>query len=164
MTTSFSRGISRCRFFRLCWRAPVILITCAGILPRDVEPISQAQPFLFSNEIALSTQGLVRRNAGCAAKMRVSIVIPCYNEKDTIEKVVEAVRNAPLTTKEMWRQATKPSKPLLSNRLSLKKIGLASSRNSLPSSRSEAVAFMMLEFHIADGLTRKARRLIGKTE
>src|SRR5260370_11382268 len=33
--------------------------------------------------------------------MRVSIVICCYNEKDTIEKVVEAVRNAPLNTKEI---------------------------------------------------------------
>src|SRR5438045_4710068 len=28
--------------------------------------------------------------------MKVSIVIPCYNEKNTIEKVIEAVRNAPL--------------------------------------------------------------------
>jgi glycosyltransferase involved in cell wall biosynthesis len=33
--------------------------------------------------------------------MKVSIVIPCYNEKDTIEKVVEAVRNAPLNSKEI---------------------------------------------------------------
>jgi glycosyltransferase involved in cell wall biosynthesis len=33
--------------------------------------------------------------------MKVSIVIPCYNEKDTIEKVVEAVRDAPLNTKEI---------------------------------------------------------------
>src|SRR6266705_1529647 len=33
--------------------------------------------------------------------MRVSIVIPCYNEKDTIEKIVEAVCNAPLKTREI---------------------------------------------------------------
>src|SRR6266481_5009821 len=33
--------------------------------------------------------------------MKVSIVIPCYNEKDTIEKIVEAVRNAPLTSREI---------------------------------------------------------------
>jgi glycosyltransferase involved in cell wall biosynthesis len=33
--------------------------------------------------------------------MKVSIVIPCYNEKQTIEKVVEAVRNAPLEAKEI---------------------------------------------------------------
>jgi len=33
--------------------------------------------------------------------MTVSIVIPCYNEKDTIGKVVEAVRNAPLNSKEI---------------------------------------------------------------
>src|SRR5207253_6228905 len=101
MTTSFSRGISSCRFFRLCWRAPVILITCAGILTRDVEPISQAQLFSFTSEIAFSTQCLARRNAVFVAKMKVSIVIPCYNEKNTIEKVVEAVRNAPLESREI---------------------------------------------------------------
>jgi glycosyltransferase involved in cell wall biosynthesis len=33
--------------------------------------------------------------------MKVSIVIPCYNEKNTIEKIVEAVRNAPLESKEI---------------------------------------------------------------
>jgi hypothetical protein len=38
----------------LCWRAPLILITCAGILTRSVEPSSQAQLLFFSSEIALS--------------------------------------------------------------------------------------------------------------
>src|SRR5436853_3710831 len=33
--------------------------------------------------------------------MTVSIVIPCYNEKNTIEKVIEAVRNAPLESREI---------------------------------------------------------------
>src|SRR5438270_9978468 len=33
--------------------------------------------------------------------MKVSIVIPCYNEKNTIEKVIEAVRNAPLESREI---------------------------------------------------------------
>lgn len=33
--------------------------------------------------------------------MKVSIVIPCYNEKSTIEKIVEAVRNAQLKQKEI---------------------------------------------------------------
>src|SRR5207245_9617711 len=33
--------------------------------------------------------------------MKVSIVIPCYNEMDTIEKIVEAVRNAPLESREI---------------------------------------------------------------
>jgi glycosyltransferase involved in cell wall biosynthesis len=33
--------------------------------------------------------------------MKVSIVIPCYNEKNTIEKVIAAVRNAPLNSKEI---------------------------------------------------------------
>jgi glycosyltransferase involved in cell wall biosynthesis len=33
--------------------------------------------------------------------MKVSIVIPCYNERDTIEKVIETVRNAPLENSEI---------------------------------------------------------------
>ncbi len=33
--------------------------------------------------------------------MKVSIVIPCYNEKNTIEKIVEAVCNAPLKSREI---------------------------------------------------------------
>jgi glycosyltransferase involved in cell wall biosynthesis len=33
--------------------------------------------------------------------MKVSIVIPCYNERNTIEKIVETVRNAPLENKEI---------------------------------------------------------------
>jgi glycosyltransferase involved in cell wall biosynthesis len=33
--------------------------------------------------------------------MKVSIVIPCYNEKNTIEKIVEAVRAAPIENKEI---------------------------------------------------------------
>ena len=33
--------------------------------------------------------------------MKVSIVIPCYNEKNTIAKIVEAVRNAPVENKEI---------------------------------------------------------------
>jgi glycosyltransferase involved in cell wall biosynthesis len=33
--------------------------------------------------------------------MKVSIVIPCYNEKPTIEKIVQAVREAPIQSKEI---------------------------------------------------------------
>jgi glycosyltransferase involved in cell wall biosynthesis len=33
--------------------------------------------------------------------MKVSIVIPCYNEKATIEKIVQAVREAPIQSKEI---------------------------------------------------------------
>ena len=33
--------------------------------------------------------------------MKVSIIIPCYNEKSTIEKIIEAVRNAPLENREI---------------------------------------------------------------
>src|SRR5438270_11965296 len=53
MTTSFSRGSSTWRFFKLCWRAPLILITCAGIRTTNLEPISQAQPRFFSSEIPI---------------------------------------------------------------------------------------------------------------
>lgn len=33
--------------------------------------------------------------------MKVSIIIPCYNEKNTIERAIEAVRNAPVENKEI---------------------------------------------------------------
>jgi glycosyltransferase involved in cell wall biosynthesis len=33
--------------------------------------------------------------------MKVSIVIPCYNEKNTIEQIVEAVRKAPVEDREI---------------------------------------------------------------
>ena len=33
--------------------------------------------------------------------MKVSIVIPCYKEKGTIEKIVDAVRNAALESSEI---------------------------------------------------------------
>src|SRR6266699_5792310 len=33
--------------------------------------------------------------------MKVSVIIPCYNEKNTIEKIIEAVRSAPLENKEI---------------------------------------------------------------
>jgi glycosyltransferase involved in cell wall biosynthesis len=33
--------------------------------------------------------------------MKVSIIIPCYNEKATIEKIVEAVRTAPIGSREI---------------------------------------------------------------
>lgn len=33
--------------------------------------------------------------------MKVSIIIPCYNEKSTVEKIVQAVRSAPVENKEI---------------------------------------------------------------
>jgi glycosyltransferase involved in cell wall biosynthesis len=33
--------------------------------------------------------------------MKVSIVIPCYNERDTIEKIVQAVRSVPIASREI---------------------------------------------------------------
>jgi len=33
--------------------------------------------------------------------MKISIIIPCYNEKATIEKIVEAVRAGPIQSKEI---------------------------------------------------------------
>src|SRR5215216_3153913 len=48
----------------------------------------------------------MRQNACCGdvrsvLQMKVSIVIPCYNEKGTIEKILAAVREAPLDSKEV---------------------------------------------------------------
>ena len=40
-------------------------------------------------------------NGGPPAEMKVSIVIPCYNEKATIEKIVAAVRAAPIGSREV---------------------------------------------------------------
>ena len=33
--------------------------------------------------------------------MKLSIVIPCYNERDTINEIINAVRNAPIDSKEI---------------------------------------------------------------
>lgn len=33
--------------------------------------------------------------------MKISIVVPCYNEKDTIEEIIHAIRAAPLDDKEI---------------------------------------------------------------
>src|SRR5437763_14987814 len=44
---------------------------------------------------------LITVNSVWVEKMKVSIVIPCYNEKNTIEKIVEAVRNAPIQSREI---------------------------------------------------------------
>ena len=33
--------------------------------------------------------------------MKVSVIIPCYNEKNTIAKIIEAVRSAPVENKEI---------------------------------------------------------------
>jgi glycosyltransferase involved in cell wall biosynthesis len=38
---------------------------------------------------------------GFAVKMKISIIIPRYNEKNMIEKIVEAVCNAPLKSREI---------------------------------------------------------------
>src|SRR5437773_12109317 len=88
MTTNFSRGISTWRFLRLCWRAPLILITCAGILTKNVEPISQAQLFLFSSEMALSR---VRRRwvhrRGFSGGVKWNVVI----ERGDADLVVQSI-------------------------------------------------------------------------
>src|SRR5205809_2931500 len=60
---------------------------------------STAVPFLQRNCLVESTPAAAKRRL--FTKMKVSIVIPCYNEKDTIEKIVEAVHKAPLENKEI---------------------------------------------------------------
>lgn len=42
-----------------------------------------------------------RSAAWLGDKMKVSIIIPCYNEKSTVEKIVQAVRSAPVENKEI---------------------------------------------------------------
>lgn len=45
---------------------------------------------------------MVQRSAAWLLdKMKVSIIIPCYNEKNTVEKIVQAVRSAPVESKEI---------------------------------------------------------------
>jgi len=34
-------------------------------------------------------------------RMKISIVIPCYNEKNAIEQIVEAIRSAPIENKKI---------------------------------------------------------------
>jgi glycosyltransferase involved in cell wall biosynthesis len=59
-----------------------------------VNHVSAAQKFQLSG-IAFTRTELTLK------EMKVSIVIPCYNEKATIEKIVEAVRSAPSESKEI---------------------------------------------------------------
>jgi glycosyltransferase involved in cell wall biosynthesis len=42
-----------------------------------------------------------RKMARTRPNMKISVIIPCYNEKNTIEKVVEAVHAAPVEEKEI---------------------------------------------------------------
>ncbi len=51
ITTSFSRGISRVRFWRLCWRAPVILISLSWHFPPNVKTVKQSTTALPPPEV-----------------------------------------------------------------------------------------------------------------
>ena len=33
--------------------------------------------------------------------MKISIIVPCYNERETIEQLIQAVRDAPVEDKEI---------------------------------------------------------------
>lgn len=69
----------------------------------NVGPISEAER-LFLQRIALSTEqpiALPWFDSASDENMKVSVVIPCYNEKSTIEKIVEAVRTAPIERREI---------------------------------------------------------------
>jgi hypothetical protein len=53
------------------------LIVCAGILPTDVEPISQAQLLIFSSDIALATaRESIRR-----ARLKAAVAAPRSNKQ-----------------------------------------------------------------------------------
>src|SRR5438128_6100560 len=59
MKTSSYRAISRWRFLRLRWRAPLILVICADILTSNFEPfISHSQPCSPANFLGLSYVGI----------------------------------------------------------------------------------------------------------
>jgi glycosyltransferase involved in cell wall biosynthesis len=89
--------------FKSHWRALPILITCAGTPKRDVDAFTQAHPLLLWGSSIIDPYERVplRRNSAWVKEMKVSIIIPCYNEKNTIEEIIEAVRNAPLESKEI---------------------------------------------------------------
>src|SRR5207302_10539536 len=63
----------------------------------------------------------------------------------------------------MWKQATRPSGPHLSNRSKYKKIGLALSPKLSPNSPAQAVEFTKWGSHTADAPMQRARRSIGRT-
>jgi glycosyltransferase involved in cell wall biosynthesis len=85
---------------KLHWRAPSVLITCAAILKGHVEPYTRAQT-LFSVEREELSGTREVGSGSPTKKMKVSIVIPCYNEKATIERIVEAVRGTPVEHREI---------------------------------------------------------------
>jgi Glycosyltransferases involved in cell wall biogenesis len=79
------------------------LITSAAIVTINVGATSEAER-LFLQRIALSTErpiALPRFDSASNENVKVSIVIPCYNEKNTIEEIVEAVRTAPIERREI---------------------------------------------------------------
>ena len=55
----------------------------------------------MSNLLVKHSDSFSPANSAWVAKMKVSIVIPCYNERDMIEKIVEVFRNAPLQSREI---------------------------------------------------------------
>jgi glycosyltransferase involved in cell wall biosynthesis len=58
-----------------------------------------------ADDVDLAVVDLLRqsrfRHTHIIEEMKVSVIIPCYNEKNTIEKIVEAVRSAPVENKEI---------------------------------------------------------------
>jgi glycosyltransferase involved in cell wall biosynthesis len=60
---------------------------------------------MFSREIPLSTARAIARpppqSYPGSEMMKISIVIPCYNEKNTIQKIVEVVRAASIAGREI---------------------------------------------------------------
>jgi glycosyltransferase involved in cell wall biosynthesis len=88
--------------FRFGWREPAFLIRFAALLKRNTGRCSQTQHAFYRNSVVASKAEWTRSFAKLRfEKMKISIVIPCYNEKSTIQQIVEAVRAAPIENREI---------------------------------------------------------------
>jgi hypothetical protein len=80
---SFNAAVSKAELLKrrrhaarkFCWSAPLILITSAGILTKNVEPFSQAQPSFFSSEITClgGGYGISENGISYSASQRTAI-------------------------------------------------------------------------------------------
>jgi len=58
---------------------------------------------------------------GVLLSMKLSVIIPCYNEKDTVATVIERVRKSAWRTRSWWWTTALPTAPATSWRASIPK-------------------------------------------